>query len=293
MSWSRCSWGVTAFITLGLSAMYPQLRAEGTTGAQQPPSALSVDATSVATDPNPSLEDYSEAYPSGKTRVKGVRTNGRPTGVWIAYYESGARMAEGEYVNGVKNGVWKYWHENGQIKREEGWGSGTLNQVKRPAAPYERPPTRIIEEKKGYLMRYLQVAGNGSPSRYPELRGILKRLSTDDLGTSENFAWLKHQVALAEEDYPAAEKRRGSAAAEQSRNAQIERAAFVRATGQILQAGTSGRLLAESDLVYITSTGHSYHLKGCQHLSKSSRPISLSAAKQKGRYLACKDCVSQ
>ena len=43
--------------------------------------------------------------------------------------------------------------------------------------------------------------------------------------------------------------------------------------------------------VYITDTGKKFHQAGCQHLSKSSHPISLDQAKA-GGYSPCSVCMS-
>ena len=44
-----------------------------------------------------------------------------------------------------------------------------------------------------------------------------------------------------------------------------------------------------STVVYITRTGKKYHREDCQHLSKSSIPISLDEAKERG-YIPCSVC---
>ena len=45
----------------------------------------------------------------------------------------------------------------------------------------------------------------------------------------------------------------------------------------------------ENAIVYITSTGTKYHQAGCQHLRKSSIPITLAEAGKRG-YNACSVC---
>ena len=45
----------------------------------------------------------------------------------------------------------------------------------------------------------------------------------------------------------------------------------------------------QTTTVYVTNTGSKYHRSGCQYLSKSKIPISLSDAKSEG-YGACKKC---
>ncbi len=41
--------------------------------------------------------------------------------------------------------------------------------------------------------------------------------------------------------------------------------------------------------VYVTRTGEKYHRASCQHLRRSSSPMSLSEAKRAG-YMPCKTC---
>lgn len=46
---------------------------------------------------------------------------------------------------------------------------------------------------------------------------------------------------------------------------------------------------SEEIIVYITKTGSKYHRAGCKHLKKSSIPITLEEAKERG-YTPCKVC---
>lgn len=49
------------------------------------------------------------------------------------------------------------------------------------------------------------------------------------------------------------------------------------------------KLQTKEIIVYITKTGSKYHRAGCKHLKKSSIPITLEEAKERG-YTPCKVC---
>lgn len=62
--------------------------------------------------------------------------------------------------------------------------------------------------------------------------------------------------------------------------------------GQSLVSKSSANAVAndaDDPIVYITRTGHKYHLAGCEYLKRSCIPIRLSVAKAEG-YTPCSIC---
>lgn len=91
----------------------------------------------------------------------------------------------------------------------------------------------------------------------------------------------------AAEDQAAAEKTAADKAA--ADQAAAEQAAAKAAATEQATVQKSATTETQSAEVYITKSGEKYHLAGCQSLSKSQIPISLSDAKSRG-YTACENC---
>lgn len=119
-------------------------------------------------------------------------------------------------------------------------------------------------------------------------------IADENLTTLENKA--KEEKAIADKaaaDQAAAQKAAADQAA--AEKAAADKAAADQATAdqaastQQATAQKSATTETQSAEVYITKTGEKYHLAGCQSLSKSQIPISLSDAKSRG-YTACENC---
>ena len=78
--------------------------------------ALIIPAFVVAQDSIP-INGYAILkYPSGRKSGEGMMENGKPQGVWKAYYESGALKSEGQKKAGVTDSIWNFYTSDGFLK---------------------------------------------------------------------------------------------------------------------------------------------------------------------------------
>lgn len=55
-------------------------------------------------------------FPGGKRSGEGLMKDGKPEGLWKAFYESGAIKSEGFKKNGISDSLWKFYNEEGLLK---------------------------------------------------------------------------------------------------------------------------------------------------------------------------------
>jgi antitoxin component YwqK of YwqJK toxin-antitoxin module len=70
-------------------------------------------------------------YPSGKKSGEGFMQNGKPEGIWKAYYENGALKSEGRKTAGITDSVWNFYSLDGILKSSIEYAKGIKNGVTR------------------------------------------------------------------------------------------------------------------------------------------------------------------
>jgi antitoxin component YwqK of YwqJK toxin-antitoxin module len=66
-------------------------------------------------------------YPSGKKSGEGIMQNGKPEGIWKAYYENGALKSEGKKTAGITDSVWNFYSAEGLLKSSIEYATGQKN----------------------------------------------------------------------------------------------------------------------------------------------------------------------
>jgi antitoxin component YwqK of YwqJK toxin-antitoxin module len=61
---------------------------------------------------------YLEKYPNGKKKMEGVYTNGKRSGLWMAWYENGTLWSQGNYLHGMRNGYSALYYPDGEMRTE-------------------------------------------------------------------------------------------------------------------------------------------------------------------------------
>lgn len=83
-------------------------------------------------------------YPSGKKSGEGIMQNGKPEGIWKAYYENGALKSEGKKTAGITDSVWNFYSPEGLLKSTIEYAVGEKNGISKT---FDKNGNLIVEEQ--------------------------------------------------------------------------------------------------------------------------------------------------
>ena len=83
-------------------------------------------------------------YPSGKKSGEGIMQNGKPEGIWKAYYENGALKSEGKKTAGITDSVWNFYSAEGLLKSSIEYATGQKNGTSKT---YDKNGNLMAEEQ--------------------------------------------------------------------------------------------------------------------------------------------------
>lgn len=70
------------------------------------------------------IGSWTDFYPTGEVRDKGVYQDNLRSGNWIFYYQSGSIEQKGRFERGRYQGAWTWYYPNGNVWREERYFNG-------------------------------------------------------------------------------------------------------------------------------------------------------------------------
>ncbi len=96
-------------------------------------------------------------FPGGKKSGEGFMKEGKPDGLWKAYYESGAIKSEGYKKAGISDSLWKFFNEEGLLKTSIQYQNGKKSGLRRDYTSNGNISTEeafIDDLKNGFSRRF-------------------------------------------------------------------------------------------------------------------------------------------
>jgi antitoxin component YwqK of YwqJK toxin-antitoxin module len=139
-------------------------------------------------------------FPGGKRSGEGLMKDGKPEGLWKAFYESGAIKSEGFKKNGISDSLWKFYNEEGLIKTTIEYKNGKKFGLRRD---YSADGNLITEEtfendfKSGKSTRFFKNKNPQTIIPFVEGKEEGRGVEFDSLGLVINLFDYKKGVLIS------------------------------------------------------------------------------------------------
>lgn len=98
-------------------------------------------------------------FPGGKKSGEGFMKDGKPEGLWKAFYETGALKSEGYKKNGISDSLWKFYNEEGILKTSIEYKNGKKFGLRRDFSSNGELITEeqfVNDIKQGFSRRFFK-----------------------------------------------------------------------------------------------------------------------------------------
>ncbi len=138
-------------------------------------------------------------FPGGKKSGEGLMKDGKPDGIWKAYYESGVIKSEGFKKKGISDSLWKFYNEDGLLKTTVEYRNGKKLGLRRDFTYTGNISTEVAfvdDLKNGFSRRY--YSNNKLQTAIPFFQGKEegRGIECDSLGNVINLLDYKKGVLV-------------------------------------------------------------------------------------------------